>query len=125
MSFGLSPWETWVLSASRKIACPPSWVMPVSKALRVRVDRPELTPADVRSLFVQSAQSLTGVPLTDQGAGVARQPAALPMAIEPAVVSGTRSRSANTRLTFTVHDLSGVAGRYRAGIATSTTRRRP
>ncbi len=38
MSFGLSPCATWVLSASRKIAWPPSWVMPVSKALRVRVD---------------------------------------------------------------------------------------
>ena len=38
VSFGLSPCETWVLSESRKIAWPPSWVMPVSKAFRVRVD---------------------------------------------------------------------------------------
>ena len=38
VSFGLSPCETWVLSASRKIAWPPSCVMPVSKAFRVRVD---------------------------------------------------------------------------------------
>lgn len=89
-------------------------------ALRLRVDRPELTPADVRSLFVQSAEAVPGLPLTDQGAGVARLPAALPMAIEPAVVSGTRSRTAPTRLKFVVHDLSGAAGRYRAGIVTAT-----
>ena len=38
MSFGLSPCETCVLSASRKIAWPPSCVIPVSKAFRVRVD---------------------------------------------------------------------------------------
>ena len=38
MSFGLSPWATCVFSASRKIACPPSWVIPDSNALRVRVD---------------------------------------------------------------------------------------
>ena len=38
MSFGLSPCATCVLSASRKCACPPSWVMPASNALRVRVD---------------------------------------------------------------------------------------
>ena len=38
MSFGLSPCATCVLSASRKMAWPPSWVMPVSNAFRVRVD---------------------------------------------------------------------------------------
>jgi len=38
MSFGLSPWATWVLSASRKIPCPPSCAMPASNAFRVRVD---------------------------------------------------------------------------------------
>ena len=39
MSLGLSPWATCVLSASRKCACPPSWVIPASKAFRVRVER--------------------------------------------------------------------------------------
>ena len=38
MSFGLSPCATCVFSESRKIACPPSCVIPDSNAFRVRVD---------------------------------------------------------------------------------------
>ncbi len=87
-------------------------------ALRVRVDRPELTPADVRSLLVQAAEPLPGAPLTDQGAGVARMPSALPIAVEPAVLSGVRARSATTRMTLTLHDLAGAGGRFRVGITT-------
>lgn len=87
-------------------------------ALRVRVDRPQLTPADVRSLFVQSAEALPGIPLTDQGAGVARMPGALPVAVEPAVLSGVRSPTVATRMTLKLHDLAGAGGRYRVGITT-------
>ena len=38
VSSGVSPWLICVASESRKWACPPSCVMPASKALRVRVD---------------------------------------------------------------------------------------
>src|SRR6266700_7243333 len=38
ISLGVSPWEICILSGSRKIAWPPSLVMPASKELRVRVD---------------------------------------------------------------------------------------
>ncbi len=87
-------------------------------ALRVRVDRPELTPADVRSLFVQAAQSLPGQSLVDQGAGRARMPGAFPIAVEPAVLSSVRSPTAPSRITLTLHDLAGTGGSYRVGIAT-------
>jgi hypothetical protein len=87
-------------------------------ALRLRVDRPELTPADVRSLLVQSAEPLPGTPPADQGAGVARMPGNLPVAVEPAVLSGTRLKVASSRLTFTIHDLTGAGGRFRAGVVT-------
>ena len=88
-------------------------------ALRVRVDRPELSPSDVRSLFVQAAQPLPGTPLTDQGAGVARMPGAFPIAVEPGVLSGVRSRTAPTRMALKIHDLAGTGGRYRVGITTA------
>ena len=38
MSFGLSPWAICEVSESMKCAWPPSWVMPASNELRVRVD---------------------------------------------------------------------------------------
>ncbi len=87
-------------------------------ALRVRVDRPELSPADVRSLFVQAAQPLPGAPVTDQGAGRARLPGAFPVAVEPAVLSGVRSPTVATRITLQLHDLAGAGGSYRVGIST-------
>lgn len=87
-------------------------------ALRVRVDRPELTPADIRSLFVQAALPLPGAMSTDQGAGRARMPGAFPVAIEPGVLSGVRAPTATTRITLRLHDLAGTGGTYRVGITT-------
>jgi hypothetical protein len=88
-------------------------------ALRVRVDRPELTPSDVRSLLVQAAEPLAGVPSVDQGAGVARLPGAFPVAVEPAVVSAVRSRTAPTRLTAKLRNLSGAELRVRLAVDTA------
>jgi hypothetical protein len=87
-------------------------------ALRVRVDRPELTPADVRSLLVQAAAPLPGVPSTDQGAGVLRMPGALAVSITPAVLSGRRSASAPTRLRFTLRNLTAAPAVYRVALST-------
>jgi hypothetical protein len=85
-------------------------------ALRLRVDRPDLTPADVRSLLVQSAAPLAGVPSTDQGAGALRTPGPLEVAINPAVLSGRRSATAPTRLTFTLQNLTGSPATYRVAL---------
>lgn len=85
-------------------------------ALRVRVDRPDLSPADVRSLLVQAAEALPGAPATAQGAGLARTPGAFPVAIEPAVVSGVRHPTSPTRLAVRLHDLGGQGALYRLAV---------
>jgi hypothetical protein len=88
-------------------------------ALRLRADRPELSPADVRSLIVQAAQPLPGVPATSQGAGVARMPGAFPVTVEPAVVSGTRTPAAPTELRVRLHDLAGNGAVLRLAVDSS------
>lgn len=86
-------------------------------ALRVRVDRPDLTPADVRSLLVQAAAPLPGVTATDQGAGVVRMPGTLAVSITPAVLSGRRSASAPTRLRLTLRNLAAGPAAYRVALS--------
>ena len=86
-------------------------------ALRVRADRPNLSPAEVRSLMVQGAAPLAAASAEDQGAGVARMPGAYPVALEPAVVSGVRLVTTATRLSARLHDLTGSGGRYRVGVS--------
>jgi hypothetical protein len=88
-------------------------------ALRVRVDRPELTPADVRSLLVQAAAALPGVPTTDQGAGALRMPGELPVSITPAVLSGRRSASAPTRLLLTLRNLTARPAAFRVALTSA------
>ena len=88
-------------------------------ALRIRVDRPELSPADVRSLLVQVAEPLPGVPSTDQGAGALRMPGALPaVSITPAVLSGRRSGAAPTGMTLTLRNLTASSASYRVALTT-------
>jgi len=87
-------------------------------ALRLRVDRPELTAADVRSLLVQAAEPLPGVASTDQGAGALRMPGAFPLSITPAVLSGRRSPATPTDLRLTVRNLTVTAGVYRVALST-------
>jgi len=88
-------------------------------ALRLRVDHPTWTPADVRSVLVQSAGQVPAAGLQDQGAGVAADPASLTrrampgISITPALISGFRSRTDDTRLRFVMRDLTGTGGRYR------------
>jgi hypothetical protein len=88
-------------------------------ALRIRVDRPELTPADVRSLLVQAAEPLPGVASTDQGAGALRMPGAFHVSITPAVLSGRRSATTRTRLRLTVRNLTTSIAAYRVALSSS------
>ena len=87
-------------------------------ALRLRVDHPEMSTADIRSLFVQSAEPLPGVPAVDQGGGIARMPATATLSIEPAALSAVRSRTTATRETLKVHDLAGKGGRFHVAVTT-------
>lgn len=89
-------------------------------ALRLRADRPELSPGEVRSLLVQAAEPLPGVAVTDQGAGAARMPGAFPVAVVPATLSGVRSPNAPTRLTVSVRDLSGAGGTFRLAVGAAS-----
>lgn len=88
-------------------------------ALRLRTDRPELAPADVRSLLVQAAAPLPGVPATDQGAGALRVPGELPVSIAPALLSGRRSASAPTRLRLTLRNLTADPAVYRVALSST------
>ena len=93
-------------------------------ALRLRVDHPTWTPADVRSVLVQSAGQVPGAQLHEQGGGVVADPAsiaqrAMPgVSITPPVISGIRSRTDDTRLRFVMRDLTGTGGRYRLVLQT-------
>ncbi len=81
-------------------------------ALRLRIDRPELRAEDVRSLIVQGGQALPGVGSVDQGTGAVIDPATAPLAIDPPVITRTRPAVGSDFVDFTLHDLTGLGGRY-------------
>jgi hypothetical protein len=56
-------------------------------ALRIRLDRPELSPADVRSIITANARPIEGAGVLDQGAGVVGESAAGGVTVSPAVVT--------------------------------------
>lgn len=82
-------------------------------ALRLRIDRPRLSPADVRSLLVQSAQPVAGAGMVDQGAGQAGDPGDPPVAIDPPIITATLPAAGTARIAFALHDLTGMDARYR------------
>jgi hypothetical protein len=90
-----------------------------AEALRLRVDHPGWSPADVRSSLVQAASPVPGAALSDAGAGAVPDPATLPtrslpgVAFDPPIISGRIARNDDARVPFTVHDLTGTGGRYR------------
>lgn len=90
-------------------------------ALRARVDRPDLTTADIRSLIVQSAESVTGGGVSGHGAGAARPPGARPITFDPAIVSGRRTPDAPTTYRFTIRDLTGQDGQFRFAVSDGET----
>lgn len=79
-----------------------------ARALRVRVDRPELGPQQVRSLLIQGARPIAGAGRDEQGAGVVGA-AAGTVALDPAVVT---SESRARRISVRVTDLAGAEGRF-------------
>ena len=82
-----------------------------ARALRLRVDRPELGPRAVHSLLVQGAQPVTGVAHERQGAGAVAEPAGAPVRIEPAIVAATAG-ARGAAVALTLADLAGRPGRY-------------
>jgi hypothetical protein len=93
-------------------------------ALRLRVDRPELGPAAVRSLLVQSARPLAGVAAERQGAGLLATPAAQALRIEPAIVAAAPAGGGAARATVTLSDLEGAPGTYTLWLRTPAGERR-
>lgn len=89
------------------------------EALRLRIDHPDWTPADVRSILVQTASQVPAADAPDEGAGAAPDPASLPtrslpgVSIDPSIITGNIARDDEERVPFTVRDLTGTGGRYR------------
>jgi len=90
-----------------------------AEALRLRVDHPGFTPADVRSVLVQATAPVPAASPVDDGAGAAPDASALitrslpGVSVDPPIITGPRSRDADRVLGFVVHDLTGTGGRYR------------
>ena len=90
-----------------------------AQALRLRIDHPDWTPADVRSIIVQLARPVAGATAVEQGAGAAPDPAslatrALPgISFDPPIISGPIARDGDSIVGYTLRDLTGTGGRYR------------
>ena len=88
-----------------------------ARALRLRIDRPELGPRAVHSLLVQAAAPLDGVSARRQGAGVLQPPGEPALRIDPPIVTGRPARGgAVARVVLA--DLSGRPGRYAVSLRT-------
>jgi hypothetical protein len=90
-----------------------------AEALRLRIDHPEWTPADVRSVLVQTTHQVPGAAAVEQGSGAAPDPASIAtrtlpgVAFDPPIISGPISRDSDSAVGYTLHDLTGTGGRYR------------
>ncbi len=88
-----------------------------ARALRIRIDRPELRPADVKSLMVANARRLPGGGTRDQGAGVLSEAAAGRVVISPAIITTTIDPSGRVIADIRMRSLSGAA-RYSLSLQT-------
>lgn len=88
-----------------------------AQALRLRVDRPDLTARAVHSLLVQSARPLAEVAPERQGAGQLATPGRPELMVDPPVVAPRRVRGAAVAR-VALGDLSGRPGRYRIAVRT-------
>jgi hypothetical protein len=82
-------------------------------ALRLRIDHPDLRPADVRSLLIQSAQPVPGANLVDEGAGQVGDPGDPPVAVDAPIISAPRPSDGAVEIAFALHDLTGQDARYK------------
>ncbi len=112
------PGEGAELLSARVSGTSPAAAQVAAQVLRLRIDRPELTPAQIRSLLVQSARALPGEPARAQGAGRAGDtvvPRAV--AIEPAIVSVRRREdSPASTVPFTISSMTDVTLSLRAAV---------
>jgi Subtilase family/PA domain len=88
-----------------------------ARALRLRIDRPELGPRAVHSLLVQAAAPLHGVSARRQGAGVLQPPGDPALRIDPPIVAG-RPAGDGAVARVVLADLSGRPGRYAVSLRT-------
>jgi hypothetical protein len=92
-----------------------------ARALRLRIDRPELGPRAVHSLLVQSAVPVAGISAERQGAGAVQPPGDPALRVEPAIVAarpGPRAGAA-ALARVVLGDLSGRPGRYVVSLRTA------
>lgn len=105
------------LRTARVSGTSPAAAQVAAMVLRLRIDNPSLTPAQARSIIVQSAQPLPGERVSAQGAGVVSSPQARAAAIEPAIVSVRRPADAPAgTVPFAVSSLSDAPLSLRAAI---------
>ncbi len=85
-----------------------------ARALRLRIDRPELGPRAVHSVLVQSAVPVEGISVRRQGAGALQPPGAPALRIDPPLVAAHPGRRAGAGAVarIVLGDLSGRAGRF-------------
>lgn len=85
-----------------------------ARALRLRVDRPDLGPRAVHSILVQSARPLRGVAAERQGAGLLGHVEVPRLRVAPAIVAA----APGAPVLLGLGDLAGAAGRYRVELET-------
>lgn len=111
------PGEGSELLTARITGTSPAAAQVAAAVLRLRVDHPDLTPAQVRSLVVQSADPLPGERASAQGAGVIGAPMRRAVAVEPSIVSIRRKEGAPAgTVSFAVSSLTDQALDLRAAI---------
>ena len=91
-------------------------------ATRLRIDRPALGPAGVRSLLLQAARPIPGVPVGRQGAGLAQEPTEGALRVEPGIVA-TSTGPEGVTAAVSLRDLGGGEGRYSVSLRTGATER--
>ncbi len=111
------PGEGPELLSARVSGTSPAAAQVAAQVLRLRVERPQLTPAQVRSLLVQSARALPGEPARAQGAGRIGTVAPRAVAVEPAIVSiRRREDSPASTVPFAISSMTDVPLTLRAAV---------
>lgn len=111
------PGEGPELLSARVSGTSPAAAQVAARVLRLRIEQPRLTPAQIRSLVVQSARPLPGEPSRAQGAGQAGPIAPRAVAVEPAIVSVRRKQdSPASTVPFSVSSMTDGPLALRAAV---------